>query len=178
MRKFDWTASNAGTMLLIGVTPGILLSYMMGSSIDRSGSLLPAAFGISVGGACHFLQRLVQYSAIQDKVLLTVFFTTCNVAMLFVQITMSAEVGLAAQEIGDRLGSQNGRLVGQAYGLYMMVQSFGQLLGPIIGGAMIEATGWAGMTTLLGSFCFAVLPGVLLYTGGGIAAWREKRAEL
>lgn len=147
----------------------------MGKSIDRSGSLYPAAFGVFVAGVCHFSQRLVHDDTTLAKVLLTTFFTTCNIAMLFVQITMSVEVGLAAEEIGKSLKGQGGKMVGQAYALYMMVQSSGALLGPIIGGAMIETTGWAGMTTLLGSLCLVALPCVLLCTGGGISLWRGKR---
>lgn len=109
--------------------------------------------------------------------MLTTFFTTGNIAMLFVQITMSVEVGLAAQQIDDSLKGQGGRMVGKGYALYMMVQSFGQLLGPVIGGAMMETVGWAGMTTLLGALFLVALPCVLLFTGGGVAAWLSKRAD-
>ena len=174
IRTFHWTPTNAGTLFLISCTPGILLSYVIGWSIDRLGSLYLAASGLSVAGACHLSQRLVHSNTIRDKVMLTTFFTTGNIAMLFVQITMSVEVGLAAQQIDDSLKGQGGRMVGKAYALYMMVQSFGQLLGPVTGGAMMETVGWAGMTTLLGALFLVALPCVLLFTGGGVAAWRSK----
>ena len=171
---FHWTPTDAGLLFLISCTPGILLSYVIGSSIDRSGSLYPATFGLSIAGACHLCQRLVRSNAALDKVLLTVFFTTGNISMLFVQITMSCEIGFAAQQIDISLNGQGGRMIGQGYALYMMIQSFGQLLGPVIGGTMIVMFGWAGMTTLLGIMFLAALPCVLLCTGGGMATWRNK----
>lgn len=94
--------------------------------------------------------------------------------MLFVQIIMSAEIGLTAQEVDDESEDGASSTVGMAYALFMMACSAGQLLGPILGGFMIEKTGWSGMTTMQGILCAVALPAILSFTGGGLKAWRNK----
>lgn len=175
MRLFDWTPTKTGLLFLATCTPGIILGYIVGRSIDRSGSLLPAAGGITVAATCLIMQRVVHENSLRDQIILIALFTASNISMLFVNITMSAEIGLAAQEVDDETGG--GGMVGKAYALNMMACSGGQLLGPLIGGLMVEKTGWAGMTLLLGALCVAALPGILFFAGGGIIALRRKSLE-
>ncbi|KAI9698127.1 MAG: hypothetical protein M1836_004129 [Candelina mexicana] len=175
MRLFDWTPTKTGILFLATCTPGIILGYTVGKSIDRSGSLLPAAGGITIAATCLIAQRIVHENTLRDEIILVALFTASNISMLFVNITMSAEIGLVAQEVDEETGG--GGMVGKGYALNMMACSGGQLLGPLIGGFMVEKTGWAGMTLLLGALCLAALPGILLFAGGGIIALHRKSLD-
>jgi MFS family permease len=121
----------------------------------------------------YILLQLVKHNSTAHQVLLYVFLFLAGVAgtlrdvSLMVVVTDVVE-GLEKDWPGI-FGEQGG--TGQAYGLYNVAWSGGQVLGPLFAGYLVEARGWATLVTVFG--VMSGVTAVVLGATGRESIWRR-----
>lgn len=105
--------------------------------------------------------RFVSNNTATDITLLVGLLLLQGLAIVFMEITAMTEV---SQVVGDYEADFPGAFgdkspVAQAYALFNMAFAGGQLLGPILAGAIRVWAGWNTMTLIIGLVCgFTAIP--------------------
>ncbi|PYH96206.1 MFS amine transporter [Aspergillus ellipticus CBS 707.79] len=163
MKTFDWGPLEIGLCFLPLFAPSFL-SPWVGDAVDRWGARRIAFIGFLLDFPTLLLFRFVANNTTQDQVLLYVFLGLAGMASTLQLVSLMAEVSNVTEqyerEFPGILGAQGG--TAQAYGLFNVAWSGGQVLGPLLAGLLVDRAGWAAMVTTLGvmSGCIAVMVAV------------------
>lgn len=171
METFGWSSGGAGLIFIATSIPSFA-GVLIGKSIDRMGVRIPAAVAFSASACAWILLRLVNKNTTADIVLLTGLLFILGLAVVTVEVTAMTE---ASQVVGDyeieNPGAFGGKSpVAQTYALFNMAFAGGQLLGPILAGAMRVHAGWAAMTLVLGVLSAVTAVPIGLFSG----SWPKK----
>ncbi|CAI7578625.1 unnamed protein product [Penicillium pancosmium] len=174
MQTFGWSSGGAGLIFVASSIPSFA-GVLIGKLIDRIGVRIPAAAAFSASACAWILMRLVNKNTTADIILLTALLFILGLAAVTVEIIAMTE---ASQVVGDYEIENPGAFgekspVAQTYALLNMAFAGGQLLGPILAGAMRVRAGWAAMTLVLGVLCAVTAVPIGLFSG----AW-PKRVEI
>ncbi|KAF7588597.1 hypothetical protein BBP40_005482 [Aspergillus hancockii] len=146
MKIFKWSSFWVGICFLPLFAPSFL-SPLVGNAVDRYGSRTIAFLGFLLDFPTFFLLRLITHDTTHDQALLYVFLFMAGIASTLQIVALMTEVSLVVErqekEMPGIFGSQGG--LGQAYGLYNVAWSGGQVLGPLIAGLLSERGGWVTM---------------------------------
>ncbi|PYI02767.1 MFS amine transporter [Aspergillus sclerotiicarbonarius CBS 121057] len=152
MKTFGWGSFEIGLCFLPLFAPSFL-SPWVGDAVDRWGPLRVAFLGFLLDFPTLLLFQLVARNTIQDQVLLYVFLCFAGVASTLQMVSLMTEVSNVTEryerEFPGIFGKQGG--TAQAYGLFNVAWSGGQVLGPLVAGLLVERAGWTTMVTVLGA---------------------------
>lgn len=152
MKTFEWNPFWIGICFLPLFAPSFF-SPLIGDAVDRYGSRTVAFLGFLLDFPAFFLLRLITHDTTQDQVLLYIFLSLAGVASTLQMVSLMTEVSIVVErqekESPGIFGSQGG--MGQAYGLFNVAWSGGQVLGPLIAGLLSDCGGWATMVSVFGT---------------------------
>lgn len=124
-----------------------------GDAVDRWGAPRVAFVGFLLDFPTLLLFQLVARNTTQDQILLYVFLFLAGVASTLQMVSLMTEVNNVTEryerEFPGIFGHQGG--TAQAYGLFNVAWSGGQVLGPLVAGLLVERAGWTTMVTVLGA---------------------------
>ncbi|PWY90269.1 MFS amine transporter [Aspergillus sclerotioniger CBS 115572] len=152
MKTFGWGSFEIGLCFLPLFAPSFL-SPWVGDAVDRWGAPRVAFLGFLLDFPTLLLFQLVARNTTQDQVLLYVFLCFAGVASTLQMVSLMTEVSNVTEryerEFPGIFGKQGG--TAQAYGLFNVAWSGGQVLGPLVAGVLVERAGWTTMVTVLGA---------------------------
>ncbi|PNS18284.1 Quinidine resistance protein 1 [Sphaceloma murrayae] len=174
---FGWNAIGAG-LIFLPVTLPAFLAPVIGWTADRFGARYLATAGFLLGAPCIILQRLVDSNTLHQKVLLCALLALLGVALnlvltpLMAEITYSVEATVQKRPKGF-LGEKGA--YAQAYGLFNMAFAAGSMIGPLVGGLIVEYSGWPAATLALGVLSGALALPTWWWTGGSWGRHRRRQ---
>ncbi|KAL4787942.1 major facilitator superfamily domain-containing protein [Aspergillus varians] len=127
-------------------------STIIGSAVDRYGSRRIALLGFILDVPVFFLLQLVTEDTTRDQIILYVLLFFAGLAAALKTVSLMVEVCHVVEEkervcpglFGDKGGTA------QAYGLFNVAWSGGQVLGPLVSGSLVDWVGWGSMVSVLG----------------------------
>ncbi|KAB8260678.1 major facilitator superfamily domain-containing protein [Aspergillus pseudonomiae] len=152
METFNWSPFWVGVCFLPLFAPSFF-SPLVGDAVDRYGSRTIAFLGFLLDFPTFFLLRLITHDTTQDQILLYIFLFIAGIASTLQMVSLMTEVSLVVErqekESPGIFGNQGG--MGQAYGLFNVAWSGGQVLGPLIAGLLSDRGGWVTMVSVFGT---------------------------
>lgn len=151
MRTFNWGPLGVGLCFLPLFTPSFL-SAVIGDAVDRYGARTIAVLGFLISFPIFILLRLITTNSTHDKILLIIFLFFAGLASVLQMVSLMVEVHYIVERIENEHPSLFGHQGGtaQAYGLYNVAWSGGQVLGPLLAGFLVENNGWQTMVSVFG----------------------------
>lgn len=151
MHTFGWSTTGAGLILIVLSLP-CFAGVQIGKLIDRVGVRTVGSIGFVISGCGWILMRLITANNTGQVILLVFLLIVLGLSVLITQICSMTEV---SQVVGDHDFENPGAFgakspIAQAYALYNMSFAGGQVLGPVIAGAVRVKAGWGAMTLVLG----------------------------
>ncbi|KAL4807634.1 major facilitator superfamily domain-containing protein [Aspergillus unguis] len=133
------------------------LSTIIGHAVDRHGSRKIAFLGFILDVPVYLLLQLVKENTTKDLITLYALLFFAGLASAFKTVSLMVEVNHAVEEKEKEcpgiFGEKGG--TGQAYGLFNVAWSGGQVAGPLVAGWLVNWGGWGRMVS-----AFAVIGGV------------------
>ncbi|KAL5335390.1 major facilitator superfamily domain-containing protein [Aspergillus crustosus] len=132
-----------------------LLSTLIGSAVDRHGSRKVAFLGFLIDIPTYLLLQLVTRDTTGQKVLLIALLFVAGLAAALKTVSLMVEVSHVVEEMEKKypgiFGDKGG--TAQAYGLFNVAWSGGQVAGPLMAGWLVTWGGWGRMVTVFGVVC-------------------------
>lgn len=177
-RTFHWNAIGAGLVFLAVIVPSFL-SPLIGLVADRYGARWLIVVGFIFATPFWILLRLVTHDTLKQKVFFCALMSLIGVSLALVLPPLMAEISYiidAKEKQCPGCFGPSGAFA-QAYGLLIAAFAAGTLIGPLWGGYVEDAAGWATMALSLGLFGLAGALPCLIYTGGCIWSRNAKTWE-
>ncbi|KAL8733016.1 MAG: hypothetical protein Q9166_002414 [cf. Caloplaca sp. 2 TL-2023] len=179
--NFSLPATDSSLLFLILVSP-FLLSPLAGWVVDRYGPYFPATLGFAILTPPVFILQMIHSpstTAISPFPALALNLFTIGFGSAICLPALMAEVSLVIESIERAQPGVFGKQGVVAFGFGVMNFAFasGFLMGPLLGGALVEGWGWRWMNIVLGTggaWCFV---GVGVVTGGGRWRWLGRKRE-
>ncbi|KAL4878840.1 major facilitator superfamily domain-containing protein [Aspergillus karnatakaensis] len=150
------------------------LSTHIGSAVDTHGSRTIAILGFILDVPAYTLLQLVTHNTLPQKILLTALLFFAGLAGALKNVALMVEVSRVVEALERKypgfLGESGG--TAQAYGLFNVAWSGGQVAGPLVAKWLVTEIGWGGMVTVFGGVCGGIavalgMLGVKRRKGGG-----------
>ncbi|KAL4968355.1 MFS transporter [Aspergillus stella-maris] len=145
------------------------LSTIIGNCVDRYGSRKIALLGFILDVPTFLLLQLVTQNTTRDKVTLYFLLFSAGLGAALKTVSLMVEINHVVEEKEKRnpgiFGDKGG--TAQAYGLFNVAWSGGQVAGPLVSGWLVDAYGWAVMVSVFGVVS-AVTAVVLAGTAKGV----------
>lgn len=144
-------------------------STIIGSAVDRYGSRRIAWIGFILDVPALLLLQVVTENTTRDQIVLYVLLFVSGLAAALKTVSLMVEISHAVEEkekkcpgiFGDKGGTA------QAYGLFNVAWSGGQVLGPLVSGGLVDWVGWKYMVSTL-AVVSGVTAVVLVATAKGV----------
>ena len=165
---FHYNSAQVALIFLLLSVP-TLAGPGIGYITDKVGAKLLMSVGLIVSFPLLTLLRLIDHYDTTQVILLCVVLFAIGIAVNLILTPAMSDVGLSITEISDKKPGAFGAegAYATAYGMMNMAFAMGALIGPLIGGVLMERIGWNWTTTGAGVLCaICVLP-IMLCTGGG-----------
>ncbi|KAL2856964.1 major facilitator superfamily domain-containing protein [Aspergillus pseudodeflectus] len=151
MSTFKMGPMGIGLCFIPLFTPSFF-STLIGSAVDHYGSRRITLLAFLIDVPYFLLLQLVAENTTHDKILLYILLFFAGLAAALKTVALMVEVnhvvGEKEKECPGIFGEQGG--TAQAYGLYNVAWSGGQVLGPLVAGWLVEWKGWATMVSVFG----------------------------
>ncbi|PLB51161.1 MFS amine transporter [Aspergillus steynii IBT 23096] len=151
MRTFKWGPMLIGFCFLPLFAPSFS-SPQVGAAVDRCGPRLIAFLGFSLGCPVFLLLRLITENTAHDQILLYIFLFIAGIATTMQMVALMTEVDHfveGEEKAHPGIFGKQGAMA-QAYGLFNVAWSGGQVLGPLVAGLLMDLGGWSTMTCAFG----------------------------
>ncbi len=167
---FDYNSQDVALVFLI-----LALPYAAGPLTGKIGDIYGAKAVISAGFASLMplisLLRLVDHYETGQVVLLCVLLFAIGTAMNMVLTPAWSDttylVEAKSKEAPEIFGKKGA--YAQAFGLLNMAYAIGSVLGPLLGGWLVEEVGWSQLTLGAGILCGVCVIPCILCTGGRVS---------
>ncbi|KAI0836043.1 major facilitator superfamily domain-containing protein [Hypoxylon sp. FL0890] len=176
---FQWSVSASGLIFLLLFVPSTVVSPLCGAMCDR-GSPRTSRF-LAAAGFCLCVPSLamlgiVKKDSIRDKVLLCVLLAVIGSGTALAGPPLMKQVAVVVEDTEQRspgiFGPRGGSAL--AYGLHNSAFALGNLMGPMIAGAIMASFGWASMGWALAVISAVGMFLVLLFMGRGSTMARQE----
>jgi MFS family permease len=151
MSTFKMGPMGIGLCFIPLFTPSFF-STLIGSAVDHYGSRKITLLAFLIDVPYFLLLQLVTENTTHDKILLYILLFFAGLAAALKTVALMVEVNHVVEgkekECPGIFGEQGG--TAQAYGLYNVAWSGGQVLGPLVAGWLVEWKGWATMVSVFG----------------------------
>ncbi|KAJ6015402.1 hypothetical protein N7540_009993 [Penicillium herquei] len=176
METFNWGSSGAGLVFLAVSLPTFGGVYI-GKAIDRMGVRSVGTIGFGLGCLAWILMRFIASNTPGTIASLVILLLLLGSSIAAIEITAMTEV---SQVIGDYEIENPGAFgdkspIAQGYALFNMSFAGGQLIGPLVAGAIRVHAGWSTMTLVLGVMCAMAAIPFVLFSG---PPQKKKQAEV
>ncbi|KAJ5719842.1 hypothetical protein N7493_006720 [Penicillium malachiteum] len=166
METFNWGSSGAGLVFLAVSLPTFGGVYI-GKAIDKMGVRSVGTSGFAMGCLAWILMRFITSNTPGTVASLVILLLLMGSSIAAIEITAMTEV---SQVIGDYEIENPGAFgdkspVAQGYALFNMSFAGGQLIGPLVSGAIRVHAGWSTMTLVLGVMCAVAAIPFTLFSG-------------
>ncbi|OKL58197.1 hypothetical protein UA08_06651 [Talaromyces atroroseus] len=150
IKNFKWASFEIGMCFLVLTLPSII-SPIIGSLIDRYGPRIVSVISFSSLVPIFFMFPLVNDESLRSRVLFVSLLMGAGVSfsavMLPLMVEISEPIERKERESPGIFGAKGANA--QAYALHAMAWASGQLLGPIVAGALVQTIGWRSMNIVL-----------------------------
>ncbi|RDW79270.1 MFS transporter [Aspergillus mulundensis] len=169
-RTFSMSPMGIGLSFIPLFLPAFL-STLIGSAVDKHGSRPIAILGFILDVPTFFLLSLVTENTTKDKITLYALLFAAGLGAALKTVSLMVEVTHAVEGIERACPGVFGEKGGtaQAYGLFNVAWSGGQVAGPLVSGWLVDRWGWGVMVSVFGVVS-AVTAVVLVVTAKG---WRR-----
>ncbi|KAJ5689073.1 hypothetical protein N7462_003465 [Penicillium macrosclerotiorum] len=151
METYHWSTRGAGLIFLALTLPNFA-AVPFGKFVDKFGVRMIGPVICLLTAVATVCLRYVQENNLACQIILCVLLAIVGTMFIFVGLAAMTEISyLVGHPEDGSLGEK--KSVSQAYALYNMAFSSGQLLGPIVGGSIKVSAGWGTMTVVLGVIC-------------------------
>ncbi|KAL4912486.1 major facilitator superfamily domain-containing protein [Aspergillus aurantiobrunneus] len=127
-------------------------STLIGSAVDHYGSRKIAFLGFVLDVPAFVLLQLVGENTVRDQIVLYTLLFFAGLAAALKTVSLMVEVSHVVEgkekECPGIFGDKGG--TAQAYGLFNVAWSGGQLLGPLVAGWLVSWAGWSCMVSVFG----------------------------
>ncbi|KAK7918116.1 hypothetical protein PG985_009990 [Apiospora marii] len=153
-QTYHWAVLGAGLIFLGFYLPGIIISPICGYIMDRvrNSPRILCTLGLVLAGPSFILLGLAEGPRIGQQALLCVLLSLIGIGTGFSGPPLLKEVGtvveLAERENPGAYGPKGA--TARAYGVHNAAFAIGNLLGPVLAGAMKAAYGWGVMGWVFG----------------------------
>ncbi|KAL2837843.1 major facilitator superfamily domain-containing protein [Aspergillus pseudoustus] len=151
MSTFHMDPMGIGLCFVPLFTPSFF-STLIGSVVDRYGSREIALLGFLLDVPSFLLLQLVTENTTHDRIILYILLLLAGLAAALKTVALMVEVNNVVDEKEKEcpgiFGEQGG--TAQAYGLFNVAWSGGQVLGPLAAGWLVDWKGWATMVSVFG----------------------------
>ncbi|OJI99189.1 hypothetical protein ASPVEDRAFT_506170 [Aspergillus versicolor CBS 583.65] len=165
---FDMDPMGIGLCFIPLFIPSFL-STIIGSAVDRYGSRRIAWMGFILDVPALLLLQVVTENTTRDQIILYVLLFVSGFAAALKTVSLMVEISHAVEEKEKRcpgiFGDKGG--TAQAYGLFNVAWSGGQVLGPLVSGGLVDWVGWKYMVSTL-AVVSGVTAVVLVATAKGV----------
>ncbi|KAL4983875.1 major facilitator superfamily domain-containing protein [Aspergillus falconensis] len=150
MKTFNMSSMGVGLCFIPLFAPS-LLSTVIGAAVDRYGARQVAILGFVIDIPTFLILRLVTENTTRDKIILVVLLFFTGLAGSLKVVSLMVEVSRVVHQKENKcpgiFGEQGG--TAQAYGLFNVAWSGGQVIGPLMAGFLVDQYGWATMASVL-----------------------------
>ncbi len=174
---FDYNSMQVALVFLTLSLP-CFAGPIIGHVSDRIGAKIMVCLGFLLMGPLLILLRLVDHDSEEVVALLCMLLLLTGVALNMILTPIFSE---AVYVVDDHIASEPGIFgtkgaYAQAFGLMNVAFAAGSLVGPLMGGFLVESVGWNNLTLGTGTiYSICVVP--CLYTTGGKQV-REQRLSV
>ncbi|KAJ5708432.1 hypothetical protein N7488_008233 [Penicillium malachiteum] len=166
METFNWGSSGAG-MVFLAVSLPTFGGVYIGKAINRMGVRSVGTIGFGMGCLAWILMRFITSNTPGTVASLVMLLLLMGSSIAAIEITAMTEV---SQVIGDYEIENPGAFgdkspVAQGYALFNTSFAGGQLIGPLVSGAIRVRAGWSTMTLVLGVMCAVAAIPFMLFSG-------------
>ncbi|KAL4944185.1 hypothetical protein BDV06DRAFT_220551 [Aspergillus oleicola] len=148
---FDMNPVGIGLCFIPLFLPSFL-STIIGNCVDRYGSRKIALLGFTLDVPTFLLLQLVTRNTLRDQVTLYILLFFAGLGAALKTVSLMVEVSHVVEEKEKRnpgiFGEKGG--TAQAYGLFNVAWSGGQVAGPLFAGWLVNSYGWAVMVSVFG----------------------------
>ena len=139
----------------------------IGHASDRIGAKIMVCGGFLFAAPVLILLRLIDHDGEGIVVLLCVLLLLAGVALNMILTPVFTEAMYAVDEIEARDPGIFGKgAYAQAFGLMNVAYAVGSLVGPLMGGLLVERVGWNVLTAGTGVLCLGCVAPCFFATGG------------
>ncbi|KAJ5936685.1 hypothetical protein N7466_003135 [Penicillium verhagenii] len=151
MDTFAWTAQGAG-FIFFAITVPSFAAVQIGHLIDSVGVRTLGAIAFAVSSCTWIALRFITENSTAHIVLLVLLLLILGFTIVTIEIVAMTEVSQVISDYEAEFPGVFGEKspVAQAYALFNMSFAAGQLLGPLVAGAILVNAGWGMMTLILG----------------------------
>ncbi|KAK7960809.1 MFS transporter [Apiospora saccharicola] len=159
-QTYHWAVLGAGLIFLGFYLPGIIVSPICGYIMDRvrNSPRILCTLGFALAGPSFILLGLAEGPGISQQALLCVLLSLVGIGTGLSGPPLLKEVGtvveLAERENPGAYGPKGA--TARAYGVHNAAFAIGNLLGPVLAGAMKAAYGWGVMGWVFGVMSIAM----------------------
>ncbi|OJJ65065.1 hypothetical protein ASPSYDRAFT_142555 [Aspergillus sydowii CBS 593.65] len=165
---FDMDPMGIGLCFIPLFVPSFF-STIIGSAVDRYGSRRIAWMGFILDVPALLLLQVVTENTTRDQIVLYMLLFVSGLAAALKTVSLMVEISHTVEEkekkcpgiFGDKGGTA------QAYGLFNVAWSGGQVLGPLVSGGLVDWVGWKYMVSTL-AVVSGVTAVVLVATAKGV----------
>lgn len=167
---FGWGSLGGGLIFLpIGIPT--LFGPIVGYLCDRYGPRWPTFSGFLVLCPALILFRLIDDNKVGLKVLLVVLLTLVGTCFTFTLDPLMAEIAYVVAHKANGDIEKARYAYAQAFALFNMAYSLGNVVGPLSAGFIRDDTGWGTMGWVLGLWSGVTASIAVLWTGGWL--WKQ-----
>lgn len=153
---FGYGPFEAGLMFIPLTVPSFF-APLLGRIIDRTTPRWALVLGFLWLCPVLVVTRFVTYNSIGQKVLMCSLLTLIGLGLTAVLNPLMAEISYVAEERGDinvsgpgKSGNGDSKAFAQAYAVFLMAYSTGDVVGPLLAGLIRDRVGWGTMCLVLG----------------------------
>ena len=167
---FDYNSQDVAFVFLVLAIP-YAAGPLTGKIADKYGPRTIVSSGYAALLPLLIMLRLVDHYAVSQVTLLCALLLAIGTALNMVLTPVwSDTVYLVSEKINDEPGIFGGKSpYAQAFGLMNMAYAVGSVLGPLLGGWLLEKVGFTAITLGAGILCGVCVIPSLMYTGVKIA---------
>lgn len=154
-KTYDWSVLGAGLIFIAFYLPGIIASPICGYLMDRvrhASRVLGAGGFLVLTGPSFLLLGLAEGPAVGNQVLLCVLLTLIGVGTGLSGPPLLKEVGVVVEKAEQAAPGAYGPkgATARAYGVHNAAFAAGNLLGPVMAGAIKASASWTAMGLVFG----------------------------
>ncbi|KAI9369318.1 major facilitator superfamily domain-containing protein [Aspergillus egyptiacus] len=169
MSTFNMTPLGIGLCFVPLFFPSFF-SPLVGALVDRHGSRKISIAGFALALPVNLLLQLVKENTTADKITLYALLFCAGVGASLMTVSLMVEVSQIVEEKEREcpgiFGKQGG--TAQAYGLWNVAWSGGQVAGPLVAGWLAGKFGWGVMVSVMGGVS-GITAAVLVLQSQGLA---------
>ena len=176
-RLFQYNSKDVALVFLVLSLPSFG-APVVGAMSDRYGPKFVVSMGFVFLTPFLILLRLVNENDVGHVALLCILLFAIGVALNLVLTPVFSE---AMYTVDEKEAAQPGIFgpkgaYAQAFAQMNIAYGAGSLLGPLLGGLLVERIGWNNVTLLTGISCAVCVPACLYATGGTASTGRSRQA--